>query len=420
MTKSDITLTIHRGTHEIGGSCVELRTAEAKMLIDFGLPLDYDKRTPEEQEQIRRVAAEWCKGVDALFLSHAHTDHYGLFDLLPEGTPVYATEETFAMLSLDGILGKDPAMHLKKCPMRGYQPYEMSGLAVTAYPIDHSAYGACALLFEAEGKRVLYSGDVRLHGVKGILYKHLPCEVDYMLLEGTNIAREQQHPTERTIEEQFIDAFDDAPYALHLVWSSSKNIDRICALFRACLRRGKTLVVDPYTANVLAAVTTLNPKIPSATTSAQIKVYFPPRLTKRLTERDQRQYIYSLNPRENKVTYTDISATPERYVMLVRPSVVEFLQKIEAKQIRFVKSIWSGYWDEPQIARFRQWIEANCEQLPDIHSSGHADIASLQHIVEFVNPKHLVPIHTDSPERFAELFPDSKIILPNDHEVIDL
>ena len=415
-----MTLTIHRGTHEIGGSCVELHTAEAKILIDFGLPLDYDKRTPEEQEQIRCAATEWCKGVDALFLSHAHADHYGLFDLLPEGTPVYATEETFAMLALDGILGKDPTMHLKKCPMRGYQPYEISGLTVTAHPIDHSAYGACALLFETEGKRVLYSGDVRLHGVKGKLYKQLPREVDYLLLEGTNIAREQHNPTEQDVENEFIKTFDDAPYALNLVWCSSKNIDRICALFRACRRRGKTLVIDPYTANVLAAVSKLNPKIPSATTTEQMKVYFPPRLTTRLTERDQRQYIYSLNPRENKITYTEISTTPERYVMLVRPSVVEFLQKIDAPQIRFIKSIWSGYWDEPNTERFRRWVEANCEQLPDIHSSGHADITSLQHIVEFVQPKHLVPIHTDSPNRFAELFPDSSIISSNDNEVMNI
>ncbi len=415
-----MTLTIHRGTHEIGGSCVELRTAEVKMLIDFGLPLDYEKRTPEEQEQIRCAAAEWCKGVDALFLSHAHADHYGLFDLLPDDTPVYATEETFAMLALDGILGKDPAMHLKKCPMRGYQPYEISGLTVMAYPIDHSAYGACALLFETEGRRVLYSGDVRLHGVKGKLYKYLPREVDYLLLEGTNIAREQYNTTERDVESQFINAFDNAPYALHLVWCASKNIDRICALFRACRRRGKTLVVDPYTANVLAAAAALNPNIPSVTTSEQIKVYFPPRLTTRLAERNHERYIYSLNPRENKITYTEISTTPERYVMLVRPSVVEFLQKIDAPQIRFIKSIWSGYWDEPNTERFRRWVEANCEQLPDIHSSGHADITSLQHIVEFVQPKHLVPIHTDSPNRFAELFPDSSIISSNDNEEMNL
>ncbi len=303
--------------------------------------------------------------------------------------------------------------------MHGCKPYEICGMTVTAYLIDHSAYGACALLFDADGKRVLYSGDVRLHGVKGKLYKHLPCEVDYLLLEGTNIAREQHNPTDRNVEEQFIKAFDEAPYALHLVWCSSKNIDRLCAIFRACRRRGKTLAIDPYTANVLAAVAKINPNIPSATTTKQIKVYFPPRLTTRLAERNQERYIFSLNPRENKVPYGDISATPERYVMLVRPSVVEFLQKIEAEQIRFVKSIWSGYWGEPKTERFRAWVEAHCEELPDIHSSGHADIASLRRIVKHVRPQTIIPIHTDSPERFAKLFPDCNTILPNDNEAVE-
>ena len=296
-----MTLTIHRGTHEIGGSCVEIRTDKAKILIDLGMPLDYDKHNTEEQTEIRHNAEEWCKGVDAIFLSHAHADHYGFLDLLPQDTPIYATEETFAMLALDGILGDNPTKHLEKHSLKSGQSCEVADIKVTAYTVDHSAYGACAYLIECDGKRILYSGDIRLHGVKGVLYKNLPKDVDYLLLEGTNILRAKNNLTEREVENQFVEAFDEAPDALHLVWCSAKNIDRICALFRACIRCGKTLAIDPYIANVLAAVAQLNPKIPTVTTAEQMKVYFPPRLTERLTQRNQPQYIFSLNPKQNKV-----------------------------------------------------------------------------------------------------------------------
>ena len=415
-----MTLTIHRGTHEIGGSCVEIRTDKAKILIDLGMPLDYDKHTTEEQTQIRSDAAEWCNGADAIFLSHAHADHYGFLDLLPQDTPIYATEESFAMLALDGILGDDPTKHLEKHPLKSGQSYEVADIKVTAYIVDHSAYGACAYLIECDGKRVLYSGDIRLHGVKGVLYKNLPKDVDYLLLEGTNILRAKNNPTERDIEKQFVEAFNDAPDALHLVWCSAKNIDRICALFRACIRCGKTLSIDPYTANVLAAVAQLNPKIPTATTAEQMKVYFPHRLTKRLTEQNQKHYILSLNPKQNKVSYDDFARSPEHYVMLVRPTTLTYLQRIKATRIRLIKSIWNGYWDEPSTERFRGWVEEHCEAVKDIHSSGHADTQSLQRIVEFVRPKTIIPIHTDAPKQFCDIFVNNNVKCLDDNEVLYL
>ena len=33
---------IHRGTHEIGGTCVELEAAGFRILLDLGLPLNVD------------------------------------------------------------------------------------------------------------------------------------------------------------------------------------------------------------------------------------------------------------------------------------------------------------------------------------------------------------------------------------------
>ena len=415
-----MTLTIHRGTHEIGGSCVEICSDKAKILIDLGMPLDYDKHTTEEQTQIRSDTVEWCKGADAIFLSHAHADHYGFLGLLPQDTPIYATEETFAMLALDGILGDDPTKHLVKRPLKSGQSCEVADIKVTAYIVDHSAYGACAYLIECDGKRILYSGDIRLHGVKGVLYKNLPKDVDYLLLEGTNILRAKSNPTERDIENQFVEAFNEAPDALHLVWCSAKNIDRICALFRACIRYGKTLAIDPYTANVLAAVKQLNPKIPTVTTAEQMKVYLPYYLTKRLLERNPESYIYSLEPRKNKVSYNDFMTKPKRYVMVVRPSAVSYLERLNVIHIRLIKSIWGGYWNEPNTERFRDWVEEHCEAVKDIHSSGHADIQSLQRIVEHIRPQTIIPIHTDSPSSFSTLFCDYNIRALNDNEDITL
>ena len=415
-----MTLTIHRGTHEIGGSCVEICSDKTKILIDLGMPLDYDKHTTEEQTQIRSDAAEWCKGVDALFLSHAHADHYGFLGLLPQDTPIYATEETFAMLALDGILGDDPTKHLEKHTLKSGQSCEVADIKVTAYIVDHSAYGACAYLIECDGKRILYSGDIRLHGVKGVLYRNLPKDVDYLLLEGTNVLRAKNNPTEREVENQFVEAFNEAPDALHLVWCSAKNIDRICALFRACIRCGRTLVLDPYTANVLAEVAQLNPHIPAVTTANQMRVYFPYYLTKRLLERNPESYIYSLEPRKNKVSYNDFMTKPKRYVMLVRPSALSYLEKLSIRHIRLVKSIWDGYWDEPNIERFRSWVEEHCESVKDIHSSGHADTQSLQRIVEFVRPKTIVPIHTDAPKRFCDIFVNDNVKCLDNNEVLYL
>ena len=415
-----MTLTIHRGTHEIGGSCVEICSDKAKILIDLGMPLDYDKRSREEQTEIRHNAEEWCKGADAIFLSHAHADHYGFLDLLPQDTPIYATEESFVMLALDGILGDDPTKHLEKRTLKSGQSCEVADIKVTAYIVDHSAYGACAYLIECDGKRILYSGDIRLHGVKGVLYKNLPKDVDYLLLDGTNILRAKNNPTEREVENQFVEAFNEAPDALHLIWCSAKNIDRICALFRACIRCRKTLVLDPYTANVLAGVAQLNPHIPTVTTAKQMGVYFPYYLTKRLLERNPESYIYSLEPRKNKVSYNDFMTKPKRYVMLVRPSALSYLEKLSIRHIRLIKSIWGGYWNEPNTERFRSWAKEHCETVKDIHSSGHADTQSLQRIAQFVNPKTIIPIHTDSLSSFSALFCDYNIRALNDNEDITL
>ena len=106
--------------------------------------------------------------------------------------------------------------------------------------------------------------------------------------------------------------------------------------------------------------------------------------------------------------------------MLVRPSALSYLEKLSIRHIRLIKSIWGGYWNEPNTERFRNWAKEHCAAVKDIHSSGHADTKSLQRIVEHIRPQTIIPIHTDSPSSFGELFSESHILYLYDNRSIEL
>src|SRR5271167_125966 len=77
---------IHRGTKEIGGTCVEIESQGKRLVLDVGLPLDApDPDTfPLHPIQGFDTPDESLLGV---VISHPHQDHYGLAHRLPEGTP---------------------------------------------------------------------------------------------------------------------------------------------------------------------------------------------------------------------------------------------------------------------------------------------------------------------------------------------
>ena len=141
-----MTITIHRGTHEIGGSCVEIRTRQAKILLDLGLPLDFDSRFQEQQEQIRREALEWAQDADAIFISHYHADHHGLLPDTHRDVAIYATAGTAAMMHVTEVIhGRGDADYLrhirilsKEADDRKFEPVTVGDIRITPYTADHA------------------------------------------------------------------------------------------------------------------------------------------------------------------------------------------------------------------------------------------------------------------------------------------
>ena len=410
--QKNIKFIIHRGSHQIGGNCVELVSPNARILIDCGLPLDYDEQVPETQKEIRENARKWLQNCDTIFLSHFHADHYGLLDEAPQCTKVYTTKETAKLMKMSGVFREDLTEYLDIQPIE--DAVTVKDFRVTKFDVDHSAFGACAFLFEVCGKRILYSGDIRLHGKKGVLYKNLPQNVDYLFLEGTNLGRGVRQKTERAIENEFVKQFSSHPDSLHLVWCSSQNIDRIVALYRACVRTNRVLCVDPYAAYALELAHQNRQSIPNKTFPS-FEIYFPWSFTNWMIEKD-RQLVYNLRKEATKLEQTDLPENPSKYVLLYRPKLIGDLNRYISKtKVCLTNSIWAQYWEQnkPEINSLKDWLAEKPElrqKLSDIHTSGHADVASLQKIVEHVRPKRIVPIHTEHSESFSSVFPKETVL----------
>ena len=194
-----------------------------------------------------------------MLISHPHQDHYGLARHIRPQVPIHIGEHAHDILKAasryvpNGHAFADPRFIANR------RPVAIGPFRVTPYLVDHSAFDAYALLIEADGKRVFYSGDFRGHGRKAGLFEslvaHPPADIDVLLMEGTTIGRtgaEEGFATEDDLERDFVQAFQETK-GLHFVWTSSQNIDRLVTIFRAAKRTGRLFLIDLYTAVVLEA-----------------------------------------------------------------------------------------------------------------------------------------------------------------------
>ncbi len=117
-------LVIHRGTHEIGGSCVELESNGSRIVIDMGIPLvnpdgtrfnikDYND-FPDQELAYKNIIPN-VKGIykfdresepiDGLIISHPHTDHFGFYNYISPEVPVYLGEATNELIRIISLFG---------------------------------------------------------------------------------------------------------------------------------------------------------------------------------------------------------------------------------------------------------------------------------------------------------------------------
>lgn len=251
---------IHRGLDQIGGCITEIWTESSRVFIDFGqnLPGNGKPTTPEEDAlMVADIVENNEKEHQAVFYTHAHEDHVGLFPYIPfdqfisEGgkdlllikykTLLEGNEIAREKCGKQRVPDRSEEERLVECCRRTKtlidkletfrtwkrtgrgdypKPIMVGNIRITPFFCCHSIYDAHMFLIEGEGQRFWHTGDYRGHGYmsKGqfLMLRKYATNIDVLITEGTMLSREDKAISEYRVSMEMIDVMQAFKYVFVL------------------------------------------------------------------------------------------------------------------------------------------------------------------------------------------------------------
>jgi ribonuclease J len=407
--------------------------------------------------------------LDGVIVSHAHMDHFQHVSMLDERIPVFCSETTKAVMEtaeeLSGgrfgsdvinvgrrsiaTLGKSaffpdtPRVEVEYVPRPVNAVYAEKAFAVGAmeaelHPVDHSVPGATAIVLKTGGKRIVYTGDLRFHGMAGHLTHRFRdalagSKPDVLITEGTRIDRDTPD-SEAGVLEECARLVSQAGPALAMVAFAWKDTTRYRTMIEVARETGRTLVVSAKLAYLTHKLSSLpdSPVCPVCD-EPDVKVYLKRKVSMLYSPSDYVGTKYDLGYAtewdkkdcstidkehyECGVRAYDIAADPGRYLLHL-----DFFELNELIDLRpppgsvYVSAVSEPFNMEMELDRnrLRHWLQRFGVNPPDFepmyaHASGHASGPEIVDMIREIDPKVLIPVHTERPELFVEALAGSGI-----------
>jgi len=233
MKKQKTTLTFYGGVNEIGGNKILLEDKKVRIFFDFGRSFsmgddyftgwlkprsknglgDYFEfnllpkiKGLYSKKQLTFTDLSYTKPeIDAVFLSHAHTDHIEHIKFLDEKIPIrcgYGTK-----IFIESMEETSP-FNLGEHPYETFRTgdeIEIGHLVVEPIHVDHSIPASYGFIIHTPEGAIVYTGDLRAHGprkemTEEFAEKTYGSEPIAMISEGTRMVEEERRKNYSELE----------------------------------------------------------------------------------------------------------------------------------------------------------------------------------------------------------------------------
>jgi len=453
------------GVNEIGGNRILVEDRDTKIFLDFGMSFSKHGMFFEEylkpryscvgmKDLLKLKLLHYIDGIyrkdllcligkephsepciDEVLLSHIHQDHSAYISLLDERIPISCSEisQRYAKAILEtGRRSLETEIYnFKKRPLvdrkcvatprifnvrETEKPFKIGSIEIKPFAVDHSVPGAMAFIIHTSDKTLVYTGDLRLSGIHGDLTQKFIDEaakedVDIMLCEGTRISEEESR-SEKYVAEN---AHNVITKCKHMVVAdfAYKDLDRFMTFYNVAKENERKIVISKrhaYLLEELQNAPELRKDIPRID-DENILIYIDRKDTGRFEKSDYDKWEQKFLDVTNAVKAEWIHNSQVKVVVcLTFLDVNELIDITPNPGSIYVHSTSEPHNEEEIIdeQRLNNWIDFFRLEKHHFHYSGHASGIEIQKIVQTINPKELIPIHTEQPELFEEMHSNVK------------
>ncbi|MCE7742275.1 MAG: MBL fold metallo-hydrolase [Candidatus Heimdallarchaeota archaeon] len=395
---------------------------------------DYEKRFRESTKEPK---------YDGVVLSHPHLDHAGFVSYLRPDIPVHCSpgckgileafeatswgfhEYTHIKEAFKFRPGKRDATKMVKdrnsvipreiCKFK--PSFKIDDFTIHTYPVDHSAPGSNSFVIETTEGNIVYTGDIRFHGRKGnfsdfFVEKAKTFDPVLIITEGTNI----DSPTafgELDLQQALFPLIDEIT-GLVIVNFPVRDFDRMRSFIEAAKQTDRSLIISlrqAYTLRKLEENGVTNiPRVdevgifvPKKGWGVHNDINYPIEIQMQDYQSWENEFI----EHDNSVTADDIIENPDKYIFRCDFSELKYLFDIQPpKGSIYIRSVTEPVDEEMELDQRKadNWLKFfGLYPYKQLHCSGHASGYDLQEMIKKINPKSVMPIHTEKPADFSNL-----------------